>query len=612
MKQFLKRRQGDLMHRHTGKGSLSLAQWEAQWQEFLRTVENPHFGWGIPHMPKKQSPWEDAKAFLASFEQVAEACQWPKEEWVTQLLPALSGEAEKDFNSLDVQDREDYGRVKAAILRGDALSREKHREEFRRFCYQVAEGPRGAYSRLREMCHGWLRVENHSKEQILEILILEQLLSILPMEIQSQVRESGPENCSQAVALAEEILLKQEKQASLETGARSVSEAGQVPSENDWRHLPMEIKEEEHGEAGRLGSVGELARELEGSPLVKPKEEEYESNFRDPNGIKKKDGNGRFERRDESIPFQGGGFHEVPVQEEKSTKKGRDKGLHDNQRIRYREKENESRSFGNTFGQSTNMISLKQIPSGEKPYSFLECGNNFGHRTALTLHQRIHSGDDQEDDEDEQLHQLSPDKAKPEGLKKTFRNQDEPKRQKESHIVEKRAEQRISANAGGCSEIIHIVEETYKCLECGMNFSDQTQYNIHLRVHSGKKIHKCLECGKCFLCRAELLRHNRIHTGEKPFGCSECGKSFSQRTNLIQHQRIHSGEKPYKCSECGKRFSRCSDVQRHQRVHTGEKPFQCSECGKRFIQKSSLQQHQRIHMERSNSSFLTCDKSCTS
>ncbi|XP_060093915.1 LOW QUALITY PROTEIN: zinc finger protein 397-like [Heteronotia binoei] len=566
MKQFLETRPGDLMHQQAGEGSLSLARWEAQWQEFLRTVENPHSGWGIPPLPEKPSAWEDAKAFLASFEQVAEACQWPKEDWVNRLLPALSGKAEKAFSSLDARDREDYGKVKAVILREEALSREKQRQQFRHFCYQEADGPRGAYTKLREMCRGWLRVENHSKEQILELLILEQLMSILPQEIQSQVRESSPESCSQVVALAEEFLLRQKEQVPLEELAGSISEAGQAPSEREWRPLPMEVKEEEDGEACLLaGSIGESARELEGL------------SFRDPDGIKRKEVTGTDKKRGKPMPSLGGGFCEVPVQEESPTEKGRNKGLLANPRIHYTEKENESVLFGKTFSQSRNIILQERIASGEKLYSCLEDGRSFSQRMALTSHQRIYTGDDQENKEHEELHRFSPDKAKPQDLKGNIRNHDESKRKAESHIVKKRDEQAIAVNAGDCSEIIHIVEETYKCLECGMSFSDQTQYNIHLRVHSGKKIHKCSDCGKSFLCRAELLRHYRIHTGEKPFGCSECGKSFSQRTNLIQHQRIHSGEKPYKCSECGKRFSRCSDVQRHQRVHTGEKPFECSE-----------------------------------
>ncbi|XP_054834002.1 uncharacterized protein LOC129328748 [Eublepharis macularius] len=206
MKEFLEQRLGDPVDQHAGQGSLSLEQWEAQWQEFLRTLESTHSQWRIPLLPCKPSPWDDAKAFLASFEQVADACQWPQEAWITRLLPALSGEAEIAFNRMDGRDKEDYGKVKAAILKMDALIREKQSQRFRHFCYQEAEGPREACSQLREMCRGWLRVENHSKEQILE-----QLLNILPLEIQRLVRETGPESCSQAVALAEEFLLRQQE-----------------------------------------------------------------------------------------------------------------------------------------------------------------------------------------------------------------------------------------------------------------------------------------------------------------------------------------------------------------------------------------------------------------
>ncbi|ETE58272.1 hypothetical protein L345_16004, partial [Ophiophagus hannah] len=71
----------------------SLQQWEAQWREFLKTVETPCLGSSKPPV----DPWENSLAFLDSFEQVARACRWPKEEWVPQLQPALSGEAEQAF-----------------------------------------------------------------------------------------------------------------------------------------------------------------------------------------------------------------------------------------------------------------------------------------------------------------------------------------------------------------------------------------------------------------------------------------------------------------------------------------------------------------------------------
>lgn len=93
----------------------------------------------------------------------------------------------------------------------DAAVTDTQRQNFRQFLYQEAEGPREACSQLWYLCHRWLKPERHSKERILELLILEQFLAILPTEMQSWVRERNPETCSWAVSLAEDFLLKQEE-----------------------------------------------------------------------------------------------------------------------------------------------------------------------------------------------------------------------------------------------------------------------------------------------------------------------------------------------------------------------------------------------------------------
>ena len=80
---------------------------------------------------------------------------------------------------------------------------EAARQRFRHFRYEEAVGPREALARLRELCRQWLRPEVHSKEQVLELLVLEQFLGALPAEIQARVRGQQPGSPEEAAALVE-------------------------------------------------------------------------------------------------------------------------------------------------------------------------------------------------------------------------------------------------------------------------------------------------------------------------------------------------------------------------------------------------------------------------
>ncbi|XP_063159297.1 tigger transposable element-derived protein 3 [Candoia aspera] len=56
-------------------------------------------------------------------------------------------------------------------------------------------------------------------------------------------------------------------------------------------------------------------------------------------------------------------------------------------------------------------------------------------------------------------------------------------------------------------------------------------------------------------CRAgPAIRTCRAQLGEMPHWCLECGKNFGQKAELEMHQSKHSGQSSYICSDCGRTF----------------------------------------------------------
>ncbi|XP_055985122.1 zinc finger protein 445 [Sorex fumeus] len=112
---------------------------------------------------------------------------------------------------------------------------------------------------------------------------------------------------------------------------------------------------------------------------------------------------------------------------------------------------------------------------------------------------------------------------------------------------------------------------------CGKNFSLSAHHQLGQTLHRMGTLYKCSDCGRTFSCSSYLACHQRLHTQEKPFKCRVCGKAFRWSSNCVRHEKIHTGVKPYKCSFCDKAFQRLSAYRLHQETHAKQKFLDCTQ-----------------------------------
>ena len=185
--------------------------------------------------PKLQrlSDSDDVEHFLTTFERLAQAYSWPADLWVLNLAPMLTGKAQSAYASMDKEKARKYQHVKEAILKRYDINEETYRQRFRIATRKKEESYAELGVRLTDMFNKWTGAdrEARTKQDICEIIIMEQLLECMPSGLQIWLKERKPTTIEEIGELADNYISARKSAKEVPKRCHNCNQIGHIAAE---------------------------------------------------------------------------------------------------------------------------------------------------------------------------------------------------------------------------------------------------------------------------------------------------------------------------------------------------------------------------------------------